>query len=41
MTTGLHKVCDIYCVSCDQLLGWKYVKFKNKIIIKKQLVKSL
>lgn len=24
LITGLHTVCDIYCVSCSALLGWKY-----------------
>lgn len=25
MLTGLHTVCDISCVSCETILGWKYV----------------
>jgi hypothetical protein len=25
MTTGLHTVCDIFCVTCGSILGWKYV----------------
>ena len=25
MTTGLHTVCDIFCVGCGSILGWKYV----------------
>uniref|UniRef100_A0A7S0EHN8 Protein yippee-like n=1 Tax=Hanusia phi TaxID=3032 RepID=A0A7S0EHN8_9CRYP len=24
LTTGLHKVQDIYCNCCDEYLGWKY-----------------
>eukprot|EP01121_Diplochlamys_sp_Union-15-3_P022832 TRINITY_DN9841_c0_g1_i1.p1 TRINITY_DN9841_c0_g1~~TRINITY_DN9841_c0_g1_i1.p1 ORF type:complete len:115 (-),score=12.10 TRINITY_DN9841_c0_g1_i1:38-382(-) len=24
LRTGLHKVADIYCVNCQELLGWKY-----------------
>ncbi|KAI4528437.1 yippee-like protein [Schizophyllum commune Loenen D] len=24
MTTGTHTVRDIYCVKCNQVLGWKY-----------------
>lgn len=24
MTTGLHVVADIYCVYCNQNVGWKY-----------------
>lgn len=26
MTTGRHVVRDLYCVSCNTLLGWKYLK---------------
>jgi hypothetical protein len=25
MTTGLHTVCDIFCVACGAILGWKYL----------------
>ena len=25
MTTGRHKVVDIYCNKCMQAIGWKYV----------------
>ncbi|KIY51355.1 yippee-like protein [Fistulina hepatica ATCC 64428] len=25
MTTGLHTVCDIFCVKCGTVLGWKYI----------------
>ena len=24
MRTGLHTVCDIYCIYCQAILGWKY-----------------
>ncbi|CAM9427169.1 unnamed protein product [Heterosigma akashiwo] len=24
LLTGLHIVCDIYCICCQNLLGWKY-----------------
>ncbi|KAK6927092.1 Yippee/Mis18/Cereblon [Dillenia turbinata] len=24
MTTGLHAVADIFCVSCGSIVGWKY-----------------
>lgn len=24
MTTGLHSVADVYCNSCQQIVGWKY-----------------
>lgn len=27
MTTGLHTVSDIYCNSCLQIVGWKYVSY--------------
>ncbi|KAJ0980114.1 hypothetical protein J5N97_008369 [Dioscorea zingiberensis] len=26
LSTGLHIVNDIYCCSCQQLLGWRYEK---------------
>ncbi|KNA05540.1 hypothetical protein SOVF_189390, partial [Spinacia oleracea] len=26
LASGLHAVCDIYCSSCQQILGWKYEK---------------
>lgn len=26
MTTGKHTVCDIYCNSCQRIVGWKYVR---------------
>ncbi|KAI9296322.1 peptidylprolyl isomerase, partial [Neoconidiobolus thromboides FSU 785] len=25
MVSGIHKVVDLYCIYCDNLLGWKYV----------------
>ncbi|XP_047048976.1 protein yippee-like [Lolium rigidum] len=30
MTTGLHTVCDIFCVTCGSILGWKYVSAFEK-----------
>ncbi|KAK6265098.1 hypothetical protein SCA6_020532 [Theobroma cacao] len=27
LSSGLHTVNDIYCSSCQQILGWKYVSF--------------
>ncbi|XP_011004495.1 PREDICTED: putative yippee-like protein Os10g0369500 [Populus euphratica] len=26
LVSGWHTVCDIYCTSCQQILGWKYEK---------------
>ncbi|KAI8989938.1 Yippee/Mis18 [Pilobolus umbonatus] len=26
MSSGPHKVRDIFCIKCSQLLGWNYVK---------------
>lgn len=26
MMTGMHAVCDIFCVGCGSILGWKYVR---------------
>ena len=25
LITGVHTVADIYCTSCNTVLGWKYV----------------
>lgn len=25
LITGLHVVCDMYCIDCQTLIGWKYV----------------
>ncbi|XP_066395127.1 putative yippee-like protein Os10g0369500 [Miscanthus floridulus] len=30
LMTGLHTVNDIYCSSCQQLLGWRYEKAYNE-----------
>ncbi|KAK3140359.1 hypothetical protein QOZ80_5AG0399820 [Eleusine coracana subsp. coracana] len=30
MTTGLHTVCDIFCVACGSILGWKYLAAFDK-----------
>ncbi|KAI8999594.1 Yippee/Mis18, partial [Gaertneriomyces semiglobifer] len=46
MTTGLHTVRDIYCVSCQSVVGWKYErayedsqKYKEgKYILERQLL---
>jgi hypothetical protein len=27
MMTGMHTVCDIFCVGCGSIVGWKYVRF--------------
>ena len=24
LITGLHTVCDIHCITCNCVLGWKY-----------------
>lgn len=24
LITGLHTVCDCYCITCNSVLGWKY-----------------
>lgn len=26
MTTGVHVVCDVKCVDCAAVIGWKYVR---------------
>ncbi|RKP27427.1 Yippee/Mis18 [Syncephalis pseudoplumigaleata] len=26
MTTGKHVVCDIECMECHQVVGWRYIK---------------
>ncbi|KAF8655906.1 hypothetical protein HU200_060860 [Digitaria exilis] len=30
MTTGDHTVCDIFCVACGSILGWKYLAAVSK-----------
>lgn len=30
MTTGMHVVCDLYCNTCMQLVGWKYEEAHEK-----------
>ncbi|PAN22119.1 hypothetical protein GQ55_3G488100 [Panicum hallii var. hallii] len=30
MTTGMHTVCDIFCVACGSILGWKYLAAVEK-----------
>ncbi|RCH81991.1 hypothetical protein CU097_004782 [Rhizopus azygosporus] len=49
MTTGLHRVKDIYCIQCATLLGWTYVKAyssenkykEGKFILEKKLLTDL
>ena len=26
LSTGGHVVCDLFCKSCETVIGWKYVK---------------
>lgn len=43
MLTGLHRVCDVYCLGCHKDIGWKYIdafeeseKYKvGKVIVEK------
>ncbi|OEL13538.1 hypothetical protein BAE44_0025444 [Dichanthelium oligosanthes] len=30
MRTGLHTVCDTFCVACGSILGWKYLAAFHK-----------
>ncbi|GAM20852.1 hypothetical protein SAMD00019534_040270 [Acytostelium subglobosum LB1] len=30
LLTGMHVVADIYCVQCDEQLGWKYEFAKDE-----------
>uniref|UniRef100_A0A7C8ZNM9 Protein yippee-like n=1 Tax=Opuntia streptacantha TaxID=393608 RepID=A0A7C8ZNM9_OPUST len=30
MMSGMHTVADIFCCSCGQLLGWKYMVARDK-----------
>ncbi|KAJ1690936.1 hypothetical protein LUZ63_015091 [Rhynchospora breviuscula] len=30
MTTGMHTVCDIFCVGCGSVVGWKYIAALEK-----------
>uniref|UniRef100_A0A7R9VRM0 Protein yippee-like n=1 Tax=Chlamydomonas euryale TaxID=1486919 RepID=A0A7R9VRM0_9CHLO len=46
MTTGMHLVSDIFCVSCCSLIGWRYdfayeksQKYKeDKVILERSMV---
>jgi len=46
LTTGMHTVCDIYCIQCDDNIGWFYEeafeeaqKYKEgKFIIEKEKI---
>ncbi|ORY98157.1 Yippee/Mis18 [Syncephalastrum racemosum] len=46
MTTGLHRVQDIACIKCREVLGWTYVKAyseenkykEGKFILEKDLL---
>jgi len=29
LLTGLHIVCDVHCVNCDSVVGWKYERAPN------------
>ena len=47
-TTGLHSVCDIFCISCHSNVGWHYKeafeesqKYKEgKFIVEKALMRK-
>ncbi|KAJ3682661.1 hypothetical protein LUZ60_012888 [Juncus effusus] len=30
MMTGMHTVCDIFCVGCGSIVGWKYESAHEK-----------
>ena len=30
LITGVHTVCDVFCVSCQTVLGWKYEDAKEE-----------
>ena len=48
LSTGLHTVCDIYCICCHQNVGWHYYKAyeedqkykEGKFILEKALLKK-
>ena len=48
LITGLHTVCDVHCIGCHAVLGWKYVsayhqsqKYKeNKFILEQKMLKK-
>ncbi|KAF8720690.1 hypothetical protein HU200_023592 [Digitaria exilis] len=29
LSTGLHTVNDIYCVCCQEIIGWRYVSYND------------
>jgi len=40
MTTGIHKVADIYCSNCKLNVGWKYVSIFKLFFNKKKKKKK-
>src|SRR5437588_2127605 len=26
LTTGLHTICDLYCLDCESKIGWTYIE---------------
>jgi hypothetical protein len=49
LTTGLHTVCDIYCIQCQTNVGWYYIsayetsqKYKEgKYIVEKEKIRKV
>lgn len=35
MMTGMHTVVDIFCVGCGSIVGWKYVRPSQEILLHK------
>lgn len=33
MMTGMHTVVDIFCVGCGSIVGWKYVRPNQEILL--------
>lgn len=30
MTTGMHAVSDVFCISCSRCIGWRYIRAHDK-----------
>jgi len=49
MTTGVHIVRDIFCVKCDEQVGWKYDRAyeasqrykEGKFILEREMIKTV
>ena len=38
LVTGMHVVCDISCISCHALVGWKYKEAHDESQVNRFLI---